>query len=300
MHLGNSIICPVTGIPMIGIMAGFAVYAFKKARNEFDKTKILPVISATIFIFALQMINFSIPQATSSGHIIGGILLCLLLGKYLGFFAMGVILLIQCLFFNDGSITAYGCNLFNMGFLACFIAYPYIYKPLEKKNKYIAVILASIAALELAALAAGVELFISGAIKNKIMNFGALMQIIHLPIGIVEGVFSASILYLIEKINIKKISYIFILSSVVLAGFIYKYASNKPDGLEWSLLNTPVETINNTNNLILNLSSIIQNKLCVLNPVLLNYTAIAAIGLIMFLICMILSVKAPKTNGNKI
>ena len=37
------------------------------------------------FIFAAQMINFTIPGTGSSGHIGGGILLCLILGQYPAF-----------------------------------------------------------------------------------------------------------------------------------------------------------------------------------------------------------------------
>lgn len=72
------------------------------------------------FVFAAQMINFTIPATGSSGHIGGGMLLAALLGPYAGFLAMASILLIQALFFGDGGLLAYGCNVFNMGFLYLF------------------------------------------------------------------------------------------------------------------------------------------------------------------------------------
>ena len=62
MHLGNGIICPVTGIPMLAIAAGTAFYAYKKARKDFTKDKILPTVALTALVFALQMINFAIPS----------------------------------------------------------------------------------------------------------------------------------------------------------------------------------------------------------------------------------------------
>ncbi len=74
------------------------------------------------------MINFSIPQTGSSGHFIGAILLAILLGPNIAYIAMSVIITIQAIFFNDGGILALGCNIFNMGFLACYVAYPFIYK----------------------------------------------------------------------------------------------------------------------------------------------------------------------------
>ena len=71
------------------------------------------------FIFAAQMINFTIPGTGSSGHIGGGILLCLILGQY-GSLSLCSVLIIQCLFFGDGGLLALGCNIFNMGILPTF------------------------------------------------------------------------------------------------------------------------------------------------------------------------------------
>ena len=148
MHLGNSIICPVTGIPMLVAAGAMAVWAFKKAKKDFTKESILPAVALTSFVFALQMINFSIPTTGSSGHIVGAVLLAALLGPYTGFLAICGILLVQALFFADGGLMALGCNIFNMGILACFAAYPLIYKPLaDRKRPVTGAILALIASL---------------------------------------------------------------------------------------------------------------------------------------------------------
>ena len=138
MHLGNGIICPVTGIPMLAIAGAAAIYAYKKATNDFSKDKIFSAAAAAGLVFALQMINFSIPQTGSSGHIIGGILLSALIGRYAGFLAMCSILIVQAVFFADGGLLALGCNIFNMGVLSCYVAYPLLYKPLAKHSKPVA------------------------------------------------------------------------------------------------------------------------------------------------------------------
>lgn len=54
------------------------------------------------FVFAAQMINFTIPMTGSSGHIGGGSLLSIILGPYAAFITMASILAIQALFFADG------------------------------------------------------------------------------------------------------------------------------------------------------------------------------------------------------
>lgn len=104
-------------------------------KKEFCKDKVFYAITLTCLVFALQMINFSIPQTGSSGHIIGALLLCALLGANSAFLAICAILTIQALFFSDGGLLALGCNIVNMGVMTCFVAYPFIYKPLEKSNK---------------------------------------------------------------------------------------------------------------------------------------------------------------------
>ena len=239
MHLGNGIICPVTGIPMLVIAGATAFYAYKKAKKDFSKDKIAYTATLTSLVFALQMINFSIPQTGSSGHIIGGVLLAILLGPYAAFLAMCSILIVQSLFFADGSLIALGCNIINMGVIACFVAYPLFYKPFEKTNKSIlGIMLASIMALQLGSIAVVIEGALSGSIAfDSILKFTGLMQAIHLPIGIVEGIFTTIITIAAKNIDYRKMSYIYGGLGLILAGLISQLASQNPDGLEWSLLN---------------------------------------------------------------
>lgn len=289
MHLGNSIICPVTGIPMI-VLAGIMAYiSYKKAKKDIKKENITLISSLTMLVFAMQMINFSIPQTGSSGHIIGAVLLSAILGPYIGYIAMCIILLIQAIFFADGGLLALGCNIFNMAFLTCFIVYPYIYKPLADKNKLIpAAIISSIAALQLGSLAVVIEAKLSGSISNNISYFLSLMQTIHLPIGIIEGIFTALVILLIKKYELSsKLNYIFYSISIVLASIISQYASNKPDGLEWSLLKISDSFMELTQGIIFSFSTYLQEKLAVLiniNSILANTIGIFIIMIIMLII----------------
>ena len=295
MHLGNSIICPVTGIPMIVAAGAMAVWAFKKAKNNFTKESILPAVALTSFVFALQMINFSIPTTGSSGHIVGAVLLAALLGPYTGFLAICGILLVQALFFADGGLMALGCNIFNMGILACFAAYPLIYKPLaDRKRPVTGAILASIAALQLGSIAVVIESFISGSTSNFAM-FASLMQSIHFAIGIIEGIFTAAVIVIANKTAIsKKFSYSISGLALILAGFISQYASTKPDGLEWSLLNMSESFVEQTQGYFYNLSEIIQAKTAILSQIPAipaNILGLLAVAFIMYAACIILTNK---------
>ena len=295
MHLGNSIICPVTGIPMLVAAGAMVVWAFKKAKKDFTKDSILPAVALTSFVFALQMINFSIPTTGSSGHIVGAVLLAALLGPYTGFLAICGILLVQALFFADGGLMALGCNIFNMGILACFAAYPLIYKPLAgRKRPVTGAILASIAALQLGSIAVVIESFISGSTSNFAM-FASLMQSIHFAIGIIEGIFTAAVIVIANKTAIsKKFSYSISGLALILAGFISQYASTKPDGLEWSLLNMSESFVEQTQGYFYNLSEIIQAKTAILSQIPAipaNILGLLAVAFIMYAACIILTNK---------
>lgn len=294
MHLGNSIICPVTGIPMLALVGATALWAFKKARKDFKKENILPAVMLTTLVFGLQMINFSIPATGSSGHIVGAMLLAILLGPYTGFLAICSILLIQALFFADGGLMALGCNIFNMGFLACFVAYPLVYKPLNR-NIFAASILSSIVALQLGAAAVVAESALSGSITANIGFFAFLMQGIHLPIGIVEGIFTSAIVITANKTNYSKMfSYTTGAVSLILAGIISRYASAKPDGLEWSLLNMSDSFVAQTQGQIYTLSEILQAKTSILAsipPVYANLTGLFIVAVLMIVISEILTIK---------
>jgi len=134
MHMADALISPAVGGVMWAAAVGTAAYSIKKIRNEMDEKKIPLMGVMGAFVFAAQMINFTIPGTGSSGHIGGGILLAVLLGPYAAFLSMASILLIQALFFADGGLLAFGSNVFNMGFYTCFIAYPLIFRWITRKG----------------------------------------------------------------------------------------------------------------------------------------------------------------------
>ena len=292
MHLGNSIICPVTGIPMIIAAGAAAFWAFKKAKKDFNRESILPAIALTSFVFALQMINFSVPTTASSGHIVGGLLLAALLGPYAGFLAICSILLVQAVFFADGGLMALGCNIFNMGFLACFVAYPFVYKPLaENRRTAFGAILASIIALQLGSIAVVAESALSGSTSADIGLFASLMQSIHLAIGLVEGVFTAAVILIAQRIQLKPFVYSIAGLSLILAGVISQFASSKPDGLEWSLINMSDAFTAQTQGYIYSASELIQSKAAILTQmpsIPANIAGLTLTALLMIAICKLL------------
>lgn len=256
MHMADALISPLVGGVMIAASAGLGAYSIKKTSTDLEN-KSIPVMGVMgAFIFAAQMINFAIPATGSSGHIGGGILVAAMLGPYAGFLTMAAVLLIQALFFADGGLIAYGCNVFNMGFYACMLAYPLIFKPIMKngcstKRIWIASIISTIIALQAGAFSVVLQTLLSGKTQLPFAVFTSLMQPIHLAIGAIEGVITACVISFVygtrpemlhinktiksEKRSFKPVIVALICTTIITGGFFSWYASSHPDGLEWSI-----------------------------------------------------------------
>lgn len=155
------------------------------------------------FIFAAQMISFTIPGTGSSGHIGGGMILAILLGPYAALIVIASVLTIQCLFFADGGLLALGCNIWNMGLYSCFVACPFIYKPIVKGGMSARITVASIhsviAALQLGALSIVIQTMLSGRSELPFGLFAMAMLPIHLALGLVEGFITAGVVNYVRK-----------------------------------------------------------------------------------------------------
>lgn len=257
MHMADALVSPAVGGAMLAVSAGAIAYSVIKTKTDVDDKKV-PVMGVMgAFVFAAQMINFTIPMTGSSGHIGGGILLAALLGPYPAFLTITAVLLIQALFFADGGLLALGCNIFNMGFYSCFLAYPLIYRQIVKKNLNtktitVAAVVSVVVGLQLGAFSVVLETLASGITELPFSAFVALMQPIHLAIGVVEGLITAAVLVFVyqmrpeilhsavsgEKIgavSVKKPVAVLLVLAVLVGGGLSLFASSYPDGLEWSM-----------------------------------------------------------------
>src|SRR5512141_782088 len=91
--------------------------ALRRVQRTFPKNRVPLIGLAAAFIFAAQMLNFPVAGGTS-GHLIGGVLAAVLVGPSAAILVMSSVVILQCLLFADGGVTALGANLFNMALLA--------------------------------------------------------------------------------------------------------------------------------------------------------------------------------------
>jgi len=257
MHMADALLSPAVGGAMWAASAGTIAYCSSKVRKEIDDRKIPLMGVLGAFIFAAQMINFTIPVTGSSGHLGGGLILATLLGPYAAFLTIASVLVVQALFFADGGLLALGCNIFNLGFFPAFIAYPFIYKKIIGRAPTtarisVASIMAAIVGLQMGAFGVVLETVFSGISSLPFANFLAMMQPIHLAIGIVEGLVTATVVSFVYKARPEimksalesrpignhpvRIVALLLLAVAMLTGGIGSWlASTNPDGLEWSI-----------------------------------------------------------------
>ena len=80
MHMGHALPPPAVGTAFWAGAIGTIGFASRKLKARLDDRKIPLMGVAGAFIFASQMINFTIPGTGSSGHLGGGMILAVLLG----------------------------------------------------------------------------------------------------------------------------------------------------------------------------------------------------------------------------
>jgi cobalt/nickel transport system permease protein len=170
------------------------------------------------------------------------------------------VLTVQALFFADGGLMALGCNIINLGFFPCFIAYPLIYRSiagttLSERRLFAAAIISAIVGLQLGAFSVVLLTLFSGVTELPFVTFVLMMQPIHLAIGLVEGLATSAVVIfvwrarpdIIKAVNtaapvgnrsMRKVIIGFLAAAVVTGGVLSWFTSSNPDGLEWAMFKT--------------------------------------------------------------
>ncbi|MCX8035705.1 MAG: energy-coupling factor ABC transporter permease [Candidatus Sumerlaeia bacterium] len=258
MHMADALLSPAVGgafIAASGATLAFSAYRLGRQPDE-RRVPLMGVLGA--FVFAAQMINFTIPGTGSSGHLGGGMLLAILLGPYAAFLVIASVLVVQSLFFLDGGVLALGTNLFNLGVWPCFLGL-LIYRvivgrSLQGWRMWLGACVAVVVSLELGAAGVVIQTMLSGRTDLPFGRFMALMLGIHFPIGLVEGVVTAAVVQYVWAIRpgvvengrglsesaagrgaLAPVVISFLAFAVLTGGVLAWFASEHPDGLEWAV-----------------------------------------------------------------
>lgn len=251
MHMSDALISPAVGIGLWGVAGVGMFLASRKIDVQLKSNpQIVPLMGVMgAFVFAAQMVNIAIPGTGASGHLTGAILLAAILGPSAAFIAISSILLIQALLFADGGLLAYGANVLNLGLIPCFVVFPLIWRPIagsvfNPARILIASVLAGVLSLVLGAAAVTLETYKSGITALPLFEFLSIIIPIHFVIGIGEGLLTGFIIIYAQRKNLidkepehNAISKpaAFGVGALLIAGGVALLASDKPDGLEWSV-----------------------------------------------------------------
>ncbi|MFX1302325.1 MAG: energy-coupling factor ABC transporter permease [Promethearchaeota archaeon] len=271
MHIPDGLLDSATIIILWLLVIVVMILGYFKMGKVFEKEdsdKLIPYIGVlAAVIFAFQFVNYPVPGGTS-GHLIGGTLIAVILGPWASVIILFLVLVVQSLF-GDGGLLALGANTFNMGIIGGMVGFYIVIlitkilnkTSLKKEVKFtIATGIGAYISIVLASFICGIEISIAGAIPIEIAI--PAMVYWHLLIGIGEAIISALIIFYIYRVKpdfiatesiimgkrqefyIKKykrpiISVFVIIGALIFmlsVGFTIGFLSNDPDGLERVLI----------------------------------------------------------------
>ena len=259
MHMANELLnLPVAAVTLL-IAAGAIIVAARRAQKTLgpERLPLMGVIGA--FVFAAQMINFTLPgMPGTSGHLGGGVLLAILLGPAAGILTIASILIVQCLIFQDGGLLALGCNIINMGVVPCILGW-WLYRAVigRRSNvaayrQYLAAWLACLVGVTAGAALVPVESAFAGRLNIPTTQFLGVMIGVHLLIAVVEGAITFAVIAYLrqvrpatvgievpegrQRLSRRAVIASLLVTAALLGGVVSWFASSHPDGLEWGYL----------------------------------------------------------------
>lgn len=170
--------------------------AARRSRRELGDREVPLAGAATAFVFAAQMFNFPIAAGTSA-HLLGGVLVAVLLGPWVGILVLFSVVLVQALVFQDGGLAALGANVLNMSVLGTGGGW-LLYRGLTAafggslRARIAAAAVAAWSSAVLTGVAVAVELALSGAVRwtPALLVVGGM----HALVGIGEATITAAVL----------------------------------------------------------------------------------------------------------
>jgi cobalt/nickel transport system permease protein len=202
MHLPDGFLTAPSWASAWILSAGGVSYCLKRAKEEM-KDRSIPLMGVlAAFIFVAQMINFPVVGGTS-GHLLGGVLIAVMLGPFAGAVVMTTVLIVQCLVFQDGGITTLGANILNLSLVGTVGGYG-VYRLLRGRSAnprrvLAAVFFAAWISILLAAASCALGLAFSGISPLHIVL--PPMMGVHFFIGAGEGIITALLAGFILKVR---------------------------------------------------------------------------------------------------
>jgi len=195
MHIINKLLEPNIAAATSVIGGAGLWYGLRRLERRLGERTVVLMGTMAAFVFAAQMVNF--PAGPCSGHLVGGVLAAALVGPWAGAVVIAAVLIVQCLLFGDGGLTALGANFINMGLVGAVGGYA-IYAPIRRavggsRGVIVGAMAAAWFSVLLAAGAFSVELAVSGHWAD-FLRVLSWMTLVHAVIGLGEAVITGLVL----------------------------------------------------------------------------------------------------------
>jgi cobalt/nickel transport system permease protein len=205
MHIANGIINGPVSAAFGAIAVAALAICVARSRSDLDD-RLAPMAGlVAAFIFAVQMLNFQVLPGVS-GHLLGGALAAMLVGPWVGALCVATVLVVQCLLFADGGLTALGLNIFNMAVLGTAAGYLLIVVlmkilPRTPTGLAITAFVASVVNVVVASQGFVLEYMLGGTTQLSPALVATTLAGSHLLIGIGEGLIAATTVATVAKVR---------------------------------------------------------------------------------------------------
>jgi cobalt/nickel transport system permease protein len=196
VHIPDGFVSPATAAVTYVASGAAVAYSARRANATLGERQVPLMGVSAAFIFAAQMLNFTVAGGTS-GHLLGGALAAILLGPWVGTLVITAVLVVQALLFQDGGLIALGANVFNMALVGVWAGYGTYwllgrFVGSGRVGSLVRGFAAGWVSVVLAALCCAIELAISGTSAWGVAV--PAMAGIHALIGIGEGLITVAVL----------------------------------------------------------------------------------------------------------
>jgi cobalt/nickel transport system permease protein len=204
MHLPDGFLDAKTALLSYGVAAAGVSIALRQVRSALKPREVPLLGLSAAFVFAAQMLNFPVLGGTS-GHLVGGVLAAVLLGPSAAVLVITCVLMVQCLMFADGGLSALGANVFNMGILgvgsgyAAFRAAKWLVRSEDIRATVFASAFAGWCGTVLASIGCAGQLALSGTAPWSVA-FPAMASI-HMLIGVGEGLATGLVVLAVLRVR---------------------------------------------------------------------------------------------------
>jgi cobalt/nickel transport system permease protein len=246
-HIPDGFLSPQVIAATAAVSTVALALAARKSKGSLGEQEAPLLGAATAFVFAAQMLNFPLGAGTSA-HLLGGVLVAVLVGPWVGMLVLFSVLLVQALLFQDGGIAALGANTLNIAVLGVgggYLSYGWLQALLGHgfRRQIAAAAVGAYVSAVLVGTGVALELALSGTLPllPAVVAVGGG----HLAVGLLEAALTGAILAVVLRAqpqlladmaaratSRRKLAYAMISIAAVLAIVAAYTASSQPDVLE--------------------------------------------------------------------